>query len=173
VFHLREMNIRATIWRAWRFFLQTFWVGKHGSDYSLSCTEGDCASSSAGCTKQGQTCKTGADCAGTCGTTGSCGCPDPLAHSTKTSNCSTSCSSLKIGTCLKCTSSKCANSCALLSFCADYGGCGFTCDTGYVWNGSSCVLASAGKSWGTIFMFFPKIEFPKFPRLKAFLRRRS
>lgn len=135
-------NPRATIWRTWRFLLLNFWVGRgYNPDYTQACTSGTCAASGE-CLCKSKKCQAGF----TCSTTGACGCPAPTdPNSSQTVACTASC--ISTNTC-KTDSSACTvnancGACGVDATCA--GTCGYTCNSGFIWNGSQCVPGGAGK----------------------------
>lgn len=137
---LLKTNIRASIWRTWRFLFATFWIGRgYNPDYTQACTQGTCAATG-DCVCLGKTCR-----ADTCNFSGACGCPAPTdPNSSQTVACTTSCaktSKCKTGgeSCTSGVPSTCYNptGCGVVDCTA--GTCGYTCNSGYTWNGSQCV----------------------------------
>ena len=74
---------------------------------------------------------------------GSCRCKDPLPNSSQVSD---SCVCGSVGSkCRTCHSIQ--TICTTTTYLCTCGGtCGYNCNTGYTWNGSQCVVASARKS---------------------------
>lgn len=140
--YILSTNVRATIWRTWRFLLENFWIGRgYNPDYTQACTAGTCAASGT-CNCKSSKCRTGF----TCATTGACGCPAPTdPNSAQTDACTASC--ISTNTC-KTDLSACSvpancGACGVDATCA--GTCGYTCNSGFIWNGSQCVPGGAGK----------------------------
>jgi len=112
------------------------------TDYTKVCTQGTCKDSGIECTKAGLPCTKNTDCiGGSCQSTGSCGCPAPLANSHQVSGCTVTCGT-STGTCAKCVAPECAPTCKVTD--CYVGTCGYDCDTGYTWNPvtSTCELAA-------------------------------
>jgi hypothetical protein len=124
-----------TNWKATVFWRR--WIGKsHNPDYTQACTQGTCVKYTAFC--DAVACVTSSDClAASCSKTGDCGCPAPLANSTKVSDCSLACGAT--GTCGTCVRGVCKNTCGVTN--CTTGTCGYNCNLGYVWNGTACVPA--------------------------------
>lgn len=135
---IRLCNWKATfLWTVKNF--RFIWIGKsYNPDYTQTCINGTCASSALTCTKHDWECESSSECVGgTCSVSGSCGCPAPsIAHSSQSSACSVLC--LTTGRCDiytgTCTPTCYHTNCLL-------GTCGYTCDSGYVWNGVACVAS--------------------------------
>ena len=113
------------------------------SDYTQSCTQGNCVAAADTCTEVFEDCRTSRNCiGGACGAvSGSCTCPSPLANSHEVSGCTQSC--VVVGTCARCVGGMCIPSCAAVT-CA-IGSCGYDCDEGYEWDGENCVSIVAVK----------------------------
>lgn len=109
------------------------------SDYTQNCTLGTCAKDDSGCTEKGNYCTAHSHCVGgDCAVTGECGCPAPLEHSEKVSDCTVTC--LPTGRCENCLimAEICVPTCATTA--CTVGTCGYDCIPPYYWDGEACVL---------------------------------